>query len=73
MAAQAGRWLARQWQSPASQQTDGVWQAQFDKAMTVGMGERPTSPGRTDGRQSHRSGCWKLVLGLPLLLLFLAG
>ncbi len=77
-AAEAGRWLEDQWDAPASQPADDVWKALFNKAAPAGMGERPASD-RTDGRQSRRSGCWELVLGLPLasglllLLLSLAG
>ena len=78
-AAQAIRWLTHEWNAPASQPADDVWKALFNQAKRAGMGERPTSPGRSDDRRSRRSGCWELALGLPLasglllLLLSLAG
>ena len=64
-AAEAGRWLEDQWDAPASQPADDVWLALFDKAAPAGMGERPASV-RPEARRSRRSGCWELVLGLPL-------
>lgn len=42
-AAEAGRWLARQWEAPSSQPADDVWRALFNKAA-------PAQPDRT-----HRS------------------
>ena len=78
-AAQASRWLSRQWGAPPSQRAAGVWQALLDKAPPAGMDGRQVSSGRSDGRRTGGSGCWKLVLGLPLasglllLLLFLPG
>ena len=78
-AAQASRWMSRQWGAPPSQRVAGVWQALLDKASSAGMDGRQASPDRSDGRRTGGSGCWKLVLGLSLtsglllLLLFLPG
>ncbi|GEM_PF-6126994 len=78
-AAEAGRWLVRQWEAPSLQPADDVWKALFNQATRAGMNERLASSGRSAGRRSRRSGCWKLALGLPLasglllLLLSLAG
>lgn len=93
-AAQASRWMSREWSAPPSQRADDVWRELLNMstpAPEAGPQDRPAEPrprpvrsqrrhtGRADSRRTRQSGCWELVLGLPLaagllmLLLSLSG
>lgn len=80
-AAQASRWMSREWNAPPSQRADDVWRELLNTAAPApeaGPRDRPAVPrpravrsqrrpsGRADSRRTRPSGCWKLVLGLPL-------
>ena len=75
-AAQASRWMSRQWGAPPSQRAAGVWQELLNmatQAPEAGSRDQPAGPEpravqsqRRPGRQTRQSGCLKLVLGLPL-------
>ena len=81
-AAQASRWMSREWNAPPSQRADDVWRELLNMATPVpeaGPRDQPTVPrpravrsqrrhtGKADGRRTRQSGCWELVLGLPLV------
>ena len=69
-AAQARRWMSRQWGAPSSQRADNVWRELLNMATPApeaGSRDRPAVPRPRAVRSQRRpSGCWKLVLGLPL-------